>query len=104
MLINMARGKLVVENDLVAALTNGKLAGAGLDVTAEEPLPPTSQLWELPNVIITPHVGGQSAKRIDDMTAFFCENLRQWHAKLPLLNYLEDKRLGFPRPNVLPAH
>ncbi|HEX3871296.1 MAG TPA: D-2-hydroxyacid dehydrogenase [Pirellulales bacterium] len=104
MLINVARGKLVVEDDLVAALKGGHLAGAGLDVTAEEPLPATSPLWELPNVIITPHVGGQSARRIDDMTDFFCENLHQWHAGLPLLNSIEDKHLGFPRPNMLPAH
>jgi D-3-phosphoglycerate dehydrogenase len=101
MLINVARGKLVVEDDLVAALRSGKLAGAGLDVTAEEPLPPTSALWDLPNVIITPHVGGQSASRIDDMTNFFCENLRRWIDKRPLLNLLEEKRLGFPKPTAL---
>ncbi|HQU44181.1 MAG TPA: NAD(P)-dependent oxidoreductase, partial [Pirellulales bacterium] len=71
------------------------LAGAGLDVTETEPLPADSPLWELPNVIITPHVGGQSATRIDDMTDFFCENLRRWQAGRPLLN-LVDKNLGFP--------
>ncbi len=64
----MARGPLVVENDLADAIESGHLAGAGLDVTEIEPLPPTSRLWDLPNVIITPHVGGQSATRIDDMT------------------------------------
>jgi D-3-phosphoglycerate dehydrogenase len=89
----------VVEDDLVAALRSGQLAGAGLDVTAEEPLPPSSALWTLPNVIITPHVGGQSASRIDDMTSFFCENLRRWIEKRPLLNLIDDKRLGFPKPN-----
>jgi D-3-phosphoglycerate dehydrogenase len=99
MLVNVARGKLVVEDDLVAALRSGQLAGAGLDVTAEEPLPPSSALWTLPNVIITPHVGGQSASRIDDMTSFFCENLRRWIEKRPLLNLIDDKRLGFPKPN-----
>jgi phosphoglycerate dehydrogenase-like enzyme len=96
-LINLARGKVVVESDLVAALERGELAGAGLDVTETEPLLPESKLWELPQVVITPHVGGQSARRSDDMTDFFCENLRRWLAGEPLLN-LVDKRLGFPVP------
>lgn len=95
-LINMARGPLVVEADLVEALQSGRLAGAGLDVTEIEPLPPDSPLWSMPNVIITPHVGGQSATRSDDMTQFFCENLRRWVDGQLLLN-LVDKRLGFPR-------
>jgi D-3-phosphoglycerate dehydrogenase len=93
----MARGGLVVEDDLVAALESGQLAGAALDVTATEPLPPESPLWELPNVIITPHVGGQAATRIDDMTRFFCDNLRRYMANRPLRN-LVVKELGFPRP------
>ncbi|HEY4312252.1 MAG TPA: D-2-hydroxyacid dehydrogenase [Pirellulales bacterium] len=96
-LINVARGPLVVERDLVAALESGHLAGAGLDVTAEEPLPVDSPLWSQPNVIITPHVGGQCARRIDDMTNFFCGNLARWHAGQPLAN-LVDKRLGYPMP------
>lgn len=102
-LVNMARGPIVVEADLVAALEAGRLAGAALDVTDPEPLPPASRLWDLPNVIITPHVGGQSATRIDDMTQFFCENLRRWQQGEPLINLLEDKRLGFPRRSGRPA-
>lgn len=94
-LVNMARGPLVVESALVDALRQGRLAGAGVDVTEVEPLPDDSPLWDLPNLIITPHVGGQSATRIDDMTNFFCENLRRWQAGRPLLN-LVDKKLGFP--------
>ena len=94
-LINVARGPLVVESAMVEALRSGHLAGAGLDVTEIEPLPPASPLWDMPQVIITPHVGGQSATRIDDMTNFFCENLRRWLAGEPLLNLI-DKRLGFP--------
>ncbi|MDZ4818502.1 MAG: D-2-hydroxyacid dehydrogenase [Planctomycetota bacterium] len=93
--MNMARGKLVVEEALVAALQSGKLFAAAADVAAEEPLPLTSPLWELPNMLITPHVAGQSAKRIDNMTDFFCENLRRYHNGLPL-NNLVDKNLGFP--------
>ncbi|MCE9604956.1 MAG: D-2-hydroxyacid dehydrogenase [Planctomycetia bacterium] len=94
-LVNVARGKLVVEKDLVAALQAGRLAGFATDVTEIEPLPQESPLWSLPNVIITPHVGGQSKWRIDDMTDFFCENLRRRLANRPLVN-LVDKRLGFP--------
>ena len=94
-LINVARGQLVVEADLVAALESGHLGAAGVDVAAEEPLPATSKLWDLPRVIITPHVGGQSARRISDMTNFFCENLRRYQKNEPLQN-LVDKRLGFP--------
>jgi phosphoglycerate dehydrogenase-like enzyme len=96
LLVNVARGPLVVEADLVAALESGHLAGAVMDVTEQEPLPPTSALWDMPNVIITPHVGGQSAWRIDAMTNLFCRNLRRWQAGLPLINFLTDKRLGFP--------
>lgn len=94
-LVNVARGPLVVERDLVAALTSGHLAAAALDVTEREPLPPESKLWDLPNVIITPHVGGQSARRIDDATRLFCENLRRYLRGEPLVN-LVDQRLGFP--------
>ncbi len=94
-LANMARGKLVVEDDLVAALEAGHLGGACLDVAAEEPLPAGSKLWNLPNVIITPHVAGQSHWRIDNMTNFFCENLRRYQAGDALLNVV-NKELGFP--------
>ena len=96
LLVNVARGPMVVTDDLVAALERGRLAGAVMDVTEPEPLPPTSRLWDLPNVIITPHVGGQSSWRIDNMTELFCRNLRRWQAGLPLVNFLSDKRLGFP--------
>jgi phosphoglycerate dehydrogenase-like enzyme len=96
LLANMARGPLVVADDLVASLQSGHLAGAVMDVTDPEPLPPESPLWDMPNVIITPHVGGQSSWRIDNMTRLFCRNLRRWRQGLPLINYLVDKRLGFP--------
>ena len=96
LLVNVARGPLVVEAHLVDALESGHLAGAVMDVTEVEPLAPESKLWDMPNVIITPHVGGQSALRIDNMTNMFCQNLRRWQAGLPLINFLSDKRLGFP--------
>jgi D-3-phosphoglycerate dehydrogenase len=93
--LNMARGKLVVEEALVEALESGHLFAAGADVAAEEPLPAESKLWDLPNMLITPHVAGQSARRTDNMTNFFCENLRRYLNGEPLRN-LVDKRLGFP--------
>jgi len=97
LLINVARGPIVVERDLVAALQLGHLGGAGLDVTEVEPLPEASPLWNMPNVIITPHVGAQSARRADDTTNLICENLRRYFAGRPLIN-LVDKRLGYPTP------
>lgn len=97
LVINVARGQVIVEKDLVAALQSGHLAGAGVDVTEVEPLAADSPLWEMPNVLITPHVGAQSRRRLDDTTALICENLRRYFAGEPLWNVV-DKKLGFPRP------
>ena len=96
-LINMARGPIVVEEALVDALESGHLWGAGLDVTEIEPLPETSRLWTAPNLMLTPHVGGQCKTRIEDMTNFFCANLTRYREGKPLKN-VTDKRLGFPFP------
>jgi phosphoglycerate dehydrogenase-like enzyme len=98
--VNVARGPIVVEHDLVEVLYEGHLWGAGVDVTEVEPLPDDSPLWSVPNVIITPHVGGQRASRIDDMTDLCCENLRRYRAGESLSN-LVDKRLGFPEPSAI---
>ena len=94
-LINVARGPVVVEQDLVEALQSNHLHAAGIDVTEVEPLPSDSPLWDLENVIITPHVGAQSARRVDDTTDLACDNLRRFLAGDTLLN-LVDKRLGYP--------
>jgi phosphoglycerate dehydrogenase-like enzyme len=96
LLVNVARGSLVDTADLGAALRSGRPAGAVLDVTDPEPLEPDSDLWDMPRVIITPHVGGQAAWRIDRMTNLFCRNLVRWTKGQPLINYLSDKQLGFP--------
>ncbi|MCM2371527.1 D-2-hydroxyacid dehydrogenase [Aporhodopirellula aestuarii] len=98
-LVNVARGAVVDEAALVAALASGHLAGAGVDVTGFEPLPPSSPLWTDPNVLITPHVGAQSFRRVDDTTDLVCINLRRYFAGLPLYNRV-DKTLGFPHPSV----
>jgi D-3-phosphoglycerate dehydrogenase len=94
--INVARGPVVVEADLVAVLRSRHLAGAGLDVTEIEPLPAESALWDLSNVMISPHVGAQSARRIDNTTERVCENLRRYLAGEPLIDRI-DKKLGFAR-------
>jgi phosphoglycerate dehydrogenase-like enzyme len=96
LLVNVARGALVCHDALVEALQNGWISGAAIDVTDPEPLPPDSPLWEMENVIITPHVGGQSARRADDMTRMFCANLRRYLEGRPLINLVTDRRLGFP--------
>jgi len=99
-LINVARGQCVNEQDLIDSLESGRLAGAGLDVTAVEPLPAESRLYDQPNVLITPHVGAQSGPRYDDSTRLICENLKRYLAEQPLFNIV-DKSLGFPHPSVL---
>jgi phosphoglycerate dehydrogenase-like enzyme len=99
-LINVARGQVVDENALIQALREGRLRGAGLDVTEIEPLPQNSPLWDLPNVIITPHVGAQSFRRVDDTVNLVCENLRRWQRGEPLYNRV-DKELGFPHPDAI---
>ena len=95
--INVGRGKTVQEFDLIHALQSGHLQAAGLDVVAEEPLATTSPLWDMENVIISPHVGAQSPDRVFNTIDLFCENLKRFAAGERLLNHV-DKQLGFPRP------
>lgn len=100
-LINVARGGLVVEAAVVAGLESGQLDSAGFDVTPEEPPAADSPLWDASGLVITPHVGGQSAHRIDRMTDLFCANLVRYCEGRPLINAV-DKRLGFPSPDGPP--
>ena len=93
-LINVARGPIVNESALINVLQRRKIAGAGLDVTETEPLSEESPLWELDNVIITPHAAGGSQHRPRRTVEFFCQNLKRYFNKEPLKN-LVDKRLGF---------
>ncbi len=99
-LVNVARGPVVIESALTEALASGHLAGAGCDVTEVEPLAEESLLWDDPRVIITPHVGAQSQRRVDDTTDLACVNLRRYLAGQPPLNRV-DKQLGFPHPSVV---
>lgn len=91
--INVGRGKTVVTADLVAALKSGQLAGAALDVTDPEPLPPGHPLWQMDNVIITPHVSSRGGNRIRHI-AVARENLRRFIAGDALLNVV-DPELGY---------
>ena len=94
-LINTARGPIVDEAALVDALESGEIAGAGLDVFETEPLPETSPLWQMENVIITTHAAGSSNYRPQRTVDFFCENLNRFLGGLPLLNET-DRNLGYP--------
>jgi phosphoglycerate dehydrogenase-like enzyme len=85
-LVNVGRGAIVKEADLVRGLKKGWLAGAGLDVFETEPLPADSPLWSLENVIISPHVSGFTPQYDDRVAALFAENLRRYLAGEPLLN------------------
>lgn len=93
MLINIARGAVVVEDDLLAALDSGALAHAALDVAAVEPLPPQSPLWAHPKVTIYPHSASTSAFENARLTELFCQNLRCYLNGEPLLNRLDLERM-----------
>ncbi len=88
-LINVARGRLVDERALLRALRDGPLGGAILDTFREEPLPPTSPLYDLPNVIVTPHTSWSSGRVLDRSVDLFCENLRRFARGEPLLNVVD---------------
>ncbi len=94
LLINVTRGEIVDERSLIRALQENRIGGAGLDVTPQEPLPPDSPLWDMPNVIITPHVAGGSPHRLDRTVGLFCDNLERFLAGKPLLSVI-DKRKGY---------
>lgn len=91
--INIGRGATVDEPALIAALQSGKLSGAALDVFAEEPLPAESPLWDMPNVLVSPHSASTSDKENERLTDLFCDNLRRFLDGRPLRNVLDTERL-----------
>jgi phosphoglycerate dehydrogenase-like enzyme len=93
-LIDVSRGGVLDHNALVEALSEKRLAGAALDVFPVEPLPSASPLWELPNVILSPHVAGASGHYFEQATALFADNLQRYLADQPLLNQY-DPQVGY---------
>jgi phosphoglycerate dehydrogenase-like enzyme len=92
--INVGRGALVVEPDLVDALREGRIAGAALDVFARDPLLADAPLWTHPGVIVSPHMSGDLIGWRHDLVAVFRDNLARYQAGEPLRNVV-DKTLGY---------
>lgn len=95
-LLILSRGGIVDEAALVAALRDGRLAGAALDVATAEPPPDDSPLWEAPNLIITPHCSGYSRQTSELIWAIFNDNLRRFRAGQPLINAVDKAAAARP--------
>ena len=93
-LIDVARGGIVDETSMARALREGWIAGAAVDVFAEEPLPKDSEMWDLPNLIVTPHMSGNFSAYLDRVMDILRENLRRYVAGEPMINLL-DKQRGY---------
>jgi phosphoglycerate dehydrogenase-like enzyme len=93
-LVNVGRGPLIVQDDLIAALAAGRIAGAALDVFDTEPLPAHSPLWDMPNVLVSPHMSGDTIGWQDDLVHLFTDNLRHYVRGEPLRNVV-DKQRGY---------
>ena len=93
-LLAVSRGGIVDEPALIEALKSGKLAAAGLDVQATEPMEPSDPLWDAPNIILTPHDSGASKLTTDLMWSIFFENVGKFVKGEPLTNQV-DKKLGY---------
>lgn len=91
-LVDIGRGNVVDPTALLQALQEKRIAGAGLDVFSEEPLPSSSPLWKMPNVLISPHVAGISPRYLERAAELFAENLKRYAGGLPLLNQYETER------------
>lgn len=91
-LVNIARGELIDEAALIAALHEGTLGGAALDVFEQEPLPPTSPLWTMPSVLISPHVAGNTSRYSQRLTDLLLDNIARYRAGQPLRNTIDAER------------
>jgi phosphoglycerate dehydrogenase-like enzyme len=87
--VNVARGNMVDEAALVAALTSGQLAGAATDVALTEPLPPESELWDAPNLLISPHSSSSQDRYFDFAYDLFLDNLGRYVAGEPMRNVID---------------
>jgi phosphoglycerate dehydrogenase-like enzyme len=93
-LVNIGRGEVIDEQAMIEALSAKKIGGAGLDVFEHEPLEASSPLWDLENVILTPHISGANRSYMDKACDLFAENLKRFAANRPLLNLI-DPGLGY---------
>ena len=93
-LIVVSRGGIVDESALVEALSTGEISGAGIDAFATEPLPEDSQLWDMTNVLISPHSSAHSPQMWERRKNIFKDNLRRYIAGKPLL-YVSDNKRGY---------
>jgi D-2-hydroxyacid dehydrogenase (NADP+) len=91
-LIDVGRGGIINQNALLTALQERRLGGAALDVFTEEPLPPTSPFWKLPNVIVTPHISGDSPAYRERAVAMFAVNLERYLHSEELLNRFDPEQ------------
>ena len=98
--INVGRGSAVVQEDLIDALNNDKIWGAGIDVATPEPLPVDHPLWSAKNLLITPHTSGGFSlpKNTDDILEIFFNNLKRWQNEEPLWNIV-DPETGYAKKN-----
>jgi len=90
--VNVGRGEVIDQDALVAALVDKRLAVAALDVMVPEPLPKDHPLWDIPNVILTPHSSGPNTGYQQDCCQIFAENLRRFVSGRELLNVVDVKR------------
>jgi phosphoglycerate dehydrogenase-like enzyme len=97
-LVNVGRGAVVVERDLLAAVDSGHLGGAALDVFEREPLPAESPLWTRSHILVSPHASGDLVGWRGRVVACFAENLRRWNAGEHLLDLVDLARMGVSRP------
>jgi phosphoglycerate dehydrogenase-like enzyme len=88
--INVARGEIAVESDVIAALQSGHLAGAYLDVFEREPLDAASPLWDMPNVLVSPHTASHSLGQNEAIFDIFLDNLARWRGGAKLRNDVDD--------------
>jgi phosphoglycerate dehydrogenase-like enzyme len=93
-LVNVSRGSIIDEPQLVSALRNGRIAGAALDVFEKEPLPDVSPLWDLPNVLLSPHISAASEHYLERVLDLFLENLKRFRDGRKLLN-VYNSRSGY---------
>ena len=97
-LVNVGRGAVVVERDLLAAIDSGHLGGAALDVFEQEPLPADHPFWSRSNILVSPHASGDLVGWRDRVVDCFAENLRRWKANEPLRDVVNVRELGVTGP------